>query len=129
MKELINTAAEIFPSHMRVVEAVEQMVVLNQSSALVYCPYSKKIKGIVTLNDVLRKAFPLKDQNLTLNDILTPEVHYAYMDHLLESLKTITRYHYSHFPVVRSEKDSIHTQEVVGMIMSSDLAKKHIESA
>lgn len=122
LKELINTAVLTLPRKTLITRAVHEMVMCNHNSCLVTDEDSQIVEGIVTINDILRKAFPIHDTNRTLETIMTTHVEYISLDDLLDGLIKLNQKRYSHFPVCRQYKNNPFTYNIVGMISLKEIA-------
>ena len=130
MKGLINTAVLVLPKKTLVADAAKQMIYQNLNNCFV-AEENQKIVGIVTITDVIRRAFNLpkeKLKTLKLEKIMTSEVKYASLESLEQGVRELNEKRYSHYPVCRNESRPMTSDNLVGIITTADIAKKHIRN-
>ena len=111
-----------------VTDAVKQMIYQNLSNCF-FVEENKTSIEIVTITDVLRRAFNLpieKLKILKLEKIMTSEVKYASIQSLEQDVCELSEKRYSHYPVCLNGSMPVTSDNLVGIVTTADIAKKHI---
>ena len=128
MIQLVPKKAIIVSDSMSIDGCIRLMIEKKFSSVLVHND-DKKIVGIMTERDILRKISILDIERKLEHKvaaIMSRKVYFVRPDYLLEDIRSLHQKHkLRHFPISKKQ-DEVSISDIVGFISTTDVARAYL---